>query len=46
LTQAQLAERLAVTANTVARWERGEVHMAHPRQVARMLADDLRSDSG
>jgi predicted ATPase/DNA-binding CsgD family transcriptional regulator len=38
LTQAQLAERLAVSANTVARWERGELRLGHPRQVARTLA--------
>jgi predicted ATPase/DNA-binding CsgD family transcriptional regulator len=38
LTQAALAERLAVTANTVARWERSELQMGRPRQVARVLA--------
>jgi predicted ATPase/DNA-binding CsgD family transcriptional regulator/transcriptional regulator with XRE-family HTH domain len=38
LTQAALAERLAVTANTVARWERGELHVGRPEQVARVLA--------
>ncbi len=38
LTQAELAERLAVSANTVARWERRELRVGHPRQVARTLA--------
>ena len=38
LTQADLANRLAVSANTVARWERGELRVGRPRQVARTLA--------
>ena len=38
LTQAELAQRLGVTANTVARWERGNLRPAHPAQVARRLA--------
>src|SRR5437667_4837771 len=46
LTQAELAERLAVAANTVARWERGELRVGHPRQVARTLARLERSDRG
>ncbi len=33
LSQAQLAERLGVSANTVARWERGELVIAHPRML-------------
>ena len=28
LTQAQLAERLGVRANTLARWERGEIRIS------------------
>ena len=38
LTQAALAERLGVTANTVTRWERGELRPMHPALVARQLA--------
>ena len=30
LTQAELGKRLAVTANTVARWERNEVGISEP----------------
>src|SRR5690242_17354236 len=37
LTQAELAERLVVTPNTVARWERGELRIGRPRPVARVL---------
>src|SRR5262245_38547731 len=33
LTQAELGERLGVSTNTVARWERGELRVRHPRQV-------------
>ncbi|HEV7664709.1 MAG TPA: LuxR C-terminal-related transcriptional regulator [Chloroflexota bacterium] len=38
LTQAQLAGRLGVRANTVARWERGELRPSHPERVVRWLA--------
>jgi transcriptional regulator with XRE-family HTH domain len=38
LTQAELAVRLGVTANTLARWERGELRPVHPAEVARRLA--------
>jgi DNA-binding transcriptional regulator YiaG len=30
LTQVQIAERIGVTSNTVARWERGEVRISEP----------------
>ena len=33
LTQAQLGEKLDVSANTVARWERGEIEPEHPRML-------------
>ncbi len=32
LTQAALSERLGVTANTVARWERNEVRITEPME--------------
>jgi predicted ATPase/DNA-binding CsgD family transcriptional regulator len=38
LTQAELAAQLDVSANTVARWERGEVRIGRPAQVAQILA--------
>jgi predicted ATPase/transcriptional regulator with XRE-family HTH domain len=38
LTQAALADRLAVTANTVARWERGDLRIGRGRIVAGILA--------
>ncbi len=37
LTQAQLAEYLGVATNTVARWERGEMRIAHPEMLRAML---------
>ena len=37
LSQAQLAGQLGVAANTVARWERGELRASHPRSVLRRL---------
>ncbi len=39
LTQAALADRLAVTSTTVARWERGEVPIREPMaRLVRLLA--------
>jgi transcriptional regulator with XRE-family HTH domain len=35
LTQKQLAEKLAVSSNTVARWERDEVEISEP--IARLI---------
>jgi predicted ATPase/DNA-binding CsgD family transcriptional regulator/transcriptional regulator with XRE-family HTH domain len=46
LTQAQLASRLGVRANTVARWERGEVRPIHPEHVERRLARLERAQAG
>jgi transcriptional regulator with XRE-family HTH domain len=36
-TQAELAQRLEVAPNTVARWERGERGIAHPAMLSAML---------
>ncbi len=33
MTQAQLGEALGVPANTIARWERGELAPQHPRML-------------
>jgi transcriptional regulator with XRE-family HTH domain len=35
LTQAEMAERVGVTPNTVARWERGEIVIREP--IARLI---------
>ena len=37
LTQAELGQLLSVTANSVARWERGEANIEHPGMLARAL---------
>jgi DNA-binding XRE family transcriptional regulator len=37
LTQAGLAAELDMSANTVARWERGELQIGHPRRVLHRL---------
>lgn len=39
LTQAELAERIGVPTNTVARWERGVVPIQHVRMLFRALND-------
>ncbi len=47
LTHVELAERLGVHHNTVARWERGEVPIERPRMVRVMLdviEEDLRQE--
>ncbi|MGH2352864.1 MAG: helix-turn-helix domain-containing protein [Chloroflexota bacterium] len=47
LTQEQLAARLGVAPNTVARWERAERTMAQPHMLALALqALELQSASG
>jgi transcriptional regulator with XRE-family HTH domain len=46
LTQAQLASRLGVRANTVARWERGELRPIHPEHVERRLGRLERAKAG
>ena len=43
LTQAELGEKLDVDKNTIARWERGEVGIQHPRILG--LALDRLSES-
>jgi transcriptional regulator with XRE-family HTH domain len=40
LSQADLAERLGVSANTIARWERGELAIQHP-EMLRLALDSL-----
>lgn len=40
LSQLQLAEALDVPANTIARWERGEVPIRHPR-ILRLALERL-----
>ena len=47
LTQAELAQRLGTTSNTVARWERGERAPEHPGMLRIMLQhidDELMAD--
>ena len=42
MTQRDLAGELGVSVNTLARWERGEVEVAHPRMLSLAL-DAIRS---
>ena|SRR6266851_8231902 len=42
LTQAELGRALGVSANTVARWERGDMRIRHAELVAKAL-DNLKS---
>jgi transcriptional regulator with XRE-family HTH domain len=42
LTQAALAERLGVSANTVARWERGNLEPGYPEMLRLAIASLLR----
>jgi transcriptional regulator with XRE-family HTH domain/uncharacterized protein YuzE len=37
LTQQELGELLSVTANSIARWERGEANIEHPAMLSRAL---------
>jgi DNA-binding transcriptional regulator YiaG len=37
LTQSELGELLSVTSNSIARWERGEANIEHPKMLARAL---------
>jgi len=47
LTQAAMAERLAVTPNTVARWERNEVPIREPMaRLIRLLATPPKPTQG
>lgn len=48
LSQAELAARLDIPANTIARWERGEVPVRHWRMLFRALndlADELAAET-
>ncbi len=48
LTQVELGERLDVSGNTIARWERGEVSFEHPemlRLALTALREQLKSGS-
>src|SRR5689334_7674927 len=48
LTQAGLAAEFGVTPNTLARWERGEIRMASPERIRRLLEhlESSKSDAG
>ncbi len=40
LSQSELAERLNVPANTISRWERGEMAIQHP-EMLRLALDSI-----
>ncbi len=47
ISQDDLAKRLGVTTNTIARWERGELRIQHPemlRLALESIEDDLREE--
>ncbi len=45
LTQAQLAERLGISATVVARWERGERRISQPERVRRELVSPVEMEA-